>query len=191
MEEVRERAVKGRSVIESLARVMKRRSVSMELKRGLRNGILLPTLICGSEMWMWNTAQQSRVNAVEMSYMRGACGVTRCDGESNESVYERCSMESRANAMNCGVVEWVKRNMLRWFGHKERMGSEEFVKKVHMGENMGPNCRGRPCGRWRDRVKEYMCDQAKRECLDWDRWRLFCRGHLLGSTPGGSVASEL
>ncbi len=49
MEEVRERAVKGRSVIGSLARVMKGRSVSMEVKRGLRNGILLLTLMYGSE----------------------------------------------------------------------------------------------------------------------------------------------
>ncbi len=67
------------------------------------------------------------VDAVEMSYLRGACGVTRWDGESNESVCGRCGMGSQAN---CGVVEWVKRNTLRWFGHVERMGREEFVEKV-------------------------------------------------------------
>ncbi len=65
------------------------------------------------------------------------------------------------------------------------MGSEEFVKKVYMSESVGPISK-RPAGRWRDRVKEYMCergatsgerlDQAKRECLDRERWRLFCRG---------------
>ena len=31
---------------------------------------------------------QSRVHAVEMSYLRGACGMTGWDGESNESMYE-------------------------------------------------------------------------------------------------------
>ncbi len=76
-------------------------------------------------------------------------------------------MGRRANGVNCGVVEWVKRNMLRWFGHIERMGSEEFVKKVYMSESMGSNSRGKPLGRWRDRVKEGGgLDQAKRECLD-------------------------
>ncbi len=74
--EVRERAVKGRRAIGSLARVMKGRSVSMEVKRGLRNSILLPILTYGSERWAWNKAQQSRVCAVEMSYLRRACGVT-------------------------------------------------------------------------------------------------------------------
>ncbi len=48
----------------------------------------------------------------------------------------------------------------------------------------GHSRRGRPLGRWRDRVKEYMCDrgatrgggldQARRECLDRERWTLFC-----------------
>ncbi len=58
--EVRERAVKGRSVIGSLARVMRGRDVSMEVKKGLRNSIFLPTLTYGSETWMWNRSQQSR-----------------------------------------------------------------------------------------------------------------------------------
>ncbi len=78
-----------------------------------------------------------------MSYLRGARGVTRWDGESNETVYERCGMGSQVRGVNCGVVEWVKRNTLRWFGHIERMGSEEFVKKVYVSESVGPNSRGR------------------------------------------------
>ncbi len=46
---------------------------------------------------------------------------------------------------------------------------------------MGPNSRGRLLGRWKDRVKEYMCErgtgrrggfeQARRECLDREKGR--------------------
>ncbi len=82
---------------------MKRRNASIEVKRGLRNSVLLPTLTYGSQTWTWNRAQQLRVDAVEMSYLTGACGVTRWDGESNESVYERCGMGNQANGVNCGV----------------------------------------------------------------------------------------
>ena len=39
--------------------------------------------------------------------------MTRWEGESNESVYERCGMGPCANAVKCVVVEWIKRNMLR------------------------------------------------------------------------------
>ncbi len=56
---------------------MKGRNVSMDVKRGLRNSILLPTLTYGSENWTWNGVQQARVQAVEMSYLRGGCGVSR------------------------------------------------------------------------------------------------------------------
>ncbi len=40
----------------------------------------------------------------------------------------------------------MKRNTLRWFGHIERKGNEEFVKKVYMSESVGPNSRGRMDG---------------------------------------------
>ncbi len=50
-----------------------------------------------------------------------------------------------------------KKSTLRWFGHTERMESEE---KVYVSKTVGPNSRGRPLGRWRDRVKEYMCERC-------------------------------
>ncbi len=98
-------------------------------------------------------------------------------------------MGSHGNEVNCGVVERVKRNTLRWFGHIERMESEEFVKKVYMSESVSPNSRGRPPGRWKDRANKYISergatrrgklDQARRDCLDWERWELFYRDHPL------------
>ncbi len=44
---------------------------------------------------------------VEMSYLRGACGVSRWDGVSNGSVYERCGMRRRESGVGCGVLDWV------------------------------------------------------------------------------------
>ncbi len=59
----------------------------------------------------------------------------------------------------CGVVEWVKRSTLKWFGHIERMENEEFVKKVYQSIVEGPNRKGRPLGRWEDKVKEYVSER--------------------------------
>ncbi len=76
-----------------------------------------------------------------------------------------------------------------------RMENEEFVKKVYQSSVEGPNKRGRPLGRWEDRVKEYVSEKgvrgnglewARRECMDGERWRSVCRGHL----PGGRLRSE-
>lgn len=48
--------MKSRSVIRALAWVMKK-NVSMEVKRGLRNSILLPVFTYGPEMCTWDMTQ--------------------------------------------------------------------------------------------------------------------------------------
>ncbi len=131
---------------------------------------------------------------MEMSYLRGPCGVTGWDDESNENMYERCGMGSQANGVKCGEVEWVKRNTLRWFGYIERMGSEEFVKKAYVSDSVGSNSRGRPPGRWRGRGKECMCDRgaSRRGGLDQARSVWTGRGGSFSSvtTPLGDVPGE-
>ncbi len=158
-------------------------------EEGLGNSILLPTLNYGSENWTWNGAQQLRVRAVEMSYLRGTCGVSKWDGLSNESVYERRGMKGHGSKVVCGVVEWVKSSTVRWFGHLERMEIEEFVNKVYLSSVGDPNRRGRPLGRWEGKVKEHMSERGargnglertRRECMDRERWRSACCGHPVG-----------
>ncbi len=129
--EIRERTVKDRQVTGALKIVMKGRSVSMGVKKGIRNSVILPTLSYASKTWTWNATQQSRIRAVEISYMRGSCGVSRWDRESNEDTYGRFGMSESAVEMDCGVVEWVKRSTLRWYGHVMRMNECDFTKRVY------------------------------------------------------------
>ena len=84
--------------------------MSIEGKEGLRNSILVTTLTYGSETWTWTRAQKSRVHVVEMSYLRRTCGVKRWEGESKESMYERCGTGRYTDGVHCGLVEWVERN---------------------------------------------------------------------------------
>ncbi len=48
---MRDRTEKGRQVMGALERVMKGRNVSMEVKKGMRNSVILPTLSYASETW--------------------------------------------------------------------------------------------------------------------------------------------
>ncbi len=56
---------------------MNGRSVTVEVNRDLRNTVIVPTLMYVSKTWAWNESQRSRVQAVEMSYLRSACGVSK------------------------------------------------------------------------------------------------------------------
>ncbi len=69
------------------------------------------------------------------------------------------------------------------------MENEEFVKKVYLSGVGGSYRKGRPLGKWEDKVKEYMSERgvkgsglewARRECMDRERWRSVCPGHPLG-----------
>ncbi|RUM29363.1 MAG: hypothetical protein DSY42_06675 [Aquifex sp.] len=85
--------------------MMRGNTVSKELKKALRDSIIVPTVTYTFRTWTWNKCQRSNIQAVEMSYLRGCCGVNRMDGESNENVYRRFGMASKGEGMSCGVVE--------------------------------------------------------------------------------------
>ncbi len=94
----------------------------MEIKKALCDSITVPTLMYVSETRTWNEGQRAWIQAVEMRYLRDACGLNRMDGESKESVHGKLSVFFKSKEINCEVVEVVKHSTLRWFGHLERMG---------------------------------------------------------------------
>ncbi len=136
-----ERAIQGRKVIGSLGRVMRERTVSKEVKKALRNSIIVPTVAYASETWVWNQSQRSKIQAVETSYLRGGCGVNRMDGKCNENVYRKFGLSSRGEGMSCGVVEMVKRStqMVWTFG---RMDERELTKRIYRSKVDDGNVRG-------------------------------------------------
>ncbi len=108
-------------------------------------------------------------------------------------------MRGRGSGVGYGLVEWVNRSTLRWFGHIERMENEEFVK-IYLSSVEGPNRKGRPLGRWEDRMKEYPSERrvrgnglewAKRSVWVWRGGKPSAMATPLGDASGGSKASGL
>ena len=50
-------------------------------------------------------------------------------------------------------------NVLRWYGHVERMDIEQLLKKVMNAKVDGRNARGRPRFGWMDGVKRGLNDK--------------------------------
>ncbi len=57
-------------------------------------------------------------------------------------------MSESAVGMDCGVVEWVKRSALRWYGLVMRMNECDFTKRVYESTIEGRGVRGRPLVKW-------------------------------------------
>jgi hypothetical protein len=58
--------------------------VFQKAQLAMHNGVLLPTLMYGSESWVWQKKHTSRVNAVEMRALRNMIGVKLSDRVKNE-----------------------------------------------------------------------------------------------------------
>ncbi len=75
-----------------------------------------------------------------------------------------------------------------------------MTRRVYVSEIEGGKLRGRPPVKWRDRMQEYVremgggslrnLEQARRECQDRERWKLFCRGHPLVGAPRSRRRNE-
>ncbi len=63
-------------------------------------------------------------------------------------------MRSSSGRVEYGVVEWVKRSTLRWYGHVMRMNECAFTKRVYESTIEGRGVRGRPAVKWINRVEE-------------------------------------
>lgn len=120
--EMNHRMGEARKAAGALQKVWKRRHVSREAKVGMYEGIIEPSLLYGSEVWVLNTQERRRVEAVEMNCLRSISGVRRIDCIRNEEIRRRCGK-------TVGVSEKIDRGILRWYGHVERMGDERLVKK--------------------------------------------------------------
>ena len=77
------------------------------------------------------------MNAMEMQSICKICGVSLADRIRNEEVHRMAST-------NEDVTLKIKKNVLSWFGHFERMSDERMAKKFYDGKVNGKSSRGRP-----------------------------------------------
>ncbi len=139
--------------------------------------------VCLQQVWP-HGGQRCRIQAVVMSYLRGACGLYRMDGESNQIVYGKFGMSVQGEGMNCGVVKY---SICRWFGHLKRMGGDEMPEDLQVrwmlwvwGQSVGI-LKGERRG----------MESAKVQCMDRRKWSLFCHSHRIEGVPSNRRQSKL
>ena len=88
--------------------------------------------------------------------MKNICGIRRVGRVRNAIIRERCRCE-------LSVLERIEKNVLKWFGHVERMGVERLIKRVYRANVEGNRGRGRPQKRCRDEVKDLLLGRGLSE----------------------------
>ena len=174
-DEVNHRIAEARKAWGSLKDIWKKRHISREAKVGMFEGIIEPSLLYGSEVWVMKTRDRKRIEAVEMNCLRNICGLRRIDRVSNAEIRRRCGKY-------VSVGQKMDQSVLRWFGHVERMGNDRMAKRVYESDIRGTRRRGRPRKSWLNGVREILgrkglnIQEAKVSVHDRSAWRNICRG---------------
>ena len=95
---------------------------------------------------------RDKLNVFEMECLRSMTGISRLDRARNKVVRVRTGVRRELAAR-------VDVNVLRWFGHVERMDNERLLKKVMNAKVNGRSAGGRPRFGWMDGVKRALNDR--------------------------------
>ena len=149
---MRHRVNEGCKVLGALKGVMKNRGLGMNVKKVLYEKVVVPAVMYGSESWGMKVKERQKLNVFVMKCLRSMTGVSWLDRVRNEIVRVRTGVRRKLAAT-------VDMNILRLFGHAERMDNERLLKKVMNAKVDGRSARGRPRFGWMDGVKRALAPE--------------------------------
>ena len=135
--------------------VINKKEISRKTKLTVYKTILRPVLMFACESWVLSQQNESRLQALEMKYLRRVLGVTRMDRLRNDYIRKELEVES--------ILELINKRKLQWFGHLARMNSERQVRKVWEAGITEKRERGRPPENWYSATSKLL----KKKGLTW------------------------
>ena len=174
------------AVMRSLYRtVVVKKELSRKAKLSIYQSIYVPTLTYGHELWVMTERTRSRVQAVEMSFLRRVAGRTLRDRVRSSVTRRELGVEP--------LLLHVERSQLRWLGHLFRMPPGRLPAEVFRTSPIGRRPRGRPRTRWRDYVSQLALerlgippDGLEEVCVDREVWASLLRMLPPRPEPGNS-----
>src|SRR5580700_2994037 len=148
-----------------LSPILALKGASLAVKSKIYKCCVRSCMLYGSETWPMKVEHEAKLERTEMRMIRWMCGVSLRERQTNIELRSRFGVES--------IVEVVRRNRLRWFGHVQRRSDDDWVKRCTMLEVEGRKPKGRPKKTWMDTVKMDMkpLGLVVKDADDRDRWR--------------------
>jgi hypothetical protein len=91
--EMKHRVTEGEKVSGVLKKIWKRAGISRDAKRSMHEGIVVPRLMYGSEVWESSAEDRRKMGVMEIKCMRAMCEVNIKGRIRNEEVGRRCGSE--------------------------------------------------------------------------------------------------
>ena len=147
------------------------RGCSLKLKGKLYAACVRSVMVYGSETWAMKEEDVRRLERTEMQMVRWMCGARLKDEIRSSELRNRLGIDS--------IVNHLRTNRLRWFGHVKRADDNNWIKQCQNVLVPGRCGKGRPRKRWNDNIKE---DPRKLEinenlASDRDAWKIAIKKH--------------
>jgi hypothetical protein len=117
----------------------------------LKNTIIDKTLTYASETWTLTKRDSKQLNVFERKVYRRILGPVHNNEKENWRILT--NKEIYASVKKHTIIETIRFNRLRWFGHVQRMEENRIPKRV-LYMNLRTKLTGRPQKRWQDEVRE-------------------------------------
>ncbi|XP_068202029.1 uncharacterized protein [Palaemon carinicauda] len=85
--------------------------------------VIVSTVMYESDLWGMKVTERQNLNVFEIKCLRSMAGVSRLDKVKNEVVRVRTGVRNNLAAR-------MDMNVLKWFGHVERMENNYLLKRV-------------------------------------------------------------
>ena len=133
--------------------------------------VLRPVLTFASELWTLSRSEQSKIQAIEMKYLRRVLRITREHRIPNDQIRETLQVEP--------IIDYINRKKLSWFGHLTRMNKERQTRKIWEARTINKRGRGRPAESWNNSVAKLFIakgstwKEAATIANDRKKWKTF------------------
>jgi len=132
--------------------IFKNKNIPKKLKLRLKNIIIDKTLTYASETWTLTKRDRKQLNIFERKVYKRILGPVYDNEKENWRVLTNNKIY--ASVKEPIIIETIRLNRLRWFGHIQRMEDNRIPERV-LYMNLGTTrLRGRPRNRWQDEVRE-------------------------------------
>ena len=151
--------------------ILSNKLIKEETKITVYKSIYLPILIYGSETWVLNKNQQSKIQAAEMKFLRRARGVTKMDKIRSEQIRTDLKIKEARKS--------IEERKLNWWGHLKRMDEKKQVKKVWESRMDGKRKVGRPQVTWDQTIDRILTSkgvtkkEAASKTANREEWKKF------------------
>ncbi|XP_023230557.1 uncharacterized protein LOC111630653 [Centruroides sculpturatus] len=162
--EIRDRIMKGRSMIRMLNGFLRDKQIFKTTKINIYKSLVLSVITYGAEVWVLNSTFKYKLESTEMDFLRRSVRCSKLDKVRNEDIRKNMDCQN-------SIVDCIHNKQLTWYGHVRR--TEEDRPQILKWIPAGRKRKGRPRTTWIEEVTKAMEHKGltEEDCRDRTEWR--------------------